>query len=680
MTPHTERERSRVLEGFYKKTRKTVAFESAARFSGVSVHRRVARALCEMLQAEVPLAERDEIILYRRTVVNAPELFTEREWQEISGTHFIHEKGRVCNVCPDYEKLMAAGLENTKAALQRQIDQTDGERREYAVSQHMAVCAVLDLAKRYEQAARAAGNRQAAEDLAQVPAKAPQTFRQALQFLRILHFTLWCEGEYHNGLGRLDQYLYPYLQNDLERGALTEAQALELVEAFFLSLNRDSDLYPGVQQGDNGQSLMLGGIRPDGTDGFNLLSRLCLRASRELKLIDPKINLRVSGKTPIEIYEEGTALTKEGLGFPQYSNDDVVIPGLLAQGYRPEDACNYTVAACWEFIVPRKGMDIPNIAAVNFPALVNRCIEQNLKGCADFDAFYAHLEQTLREECARLLAQCANLYLVGAPFLTLMMQSRTPGTDISEGGAYNNYGFHGVGISTAVDSLYALKHLVFDTEELTPDTAQSVIRGTCGDAGLLARLRYEMPKMGDGDEAVDLLAAKLLNSFADAVEPLRSERGGRVRAGTGSAMYYLWHAEGMKGTLSGMRAGEAFGANYAPELFARNKGPLSVIGSFTKPDLQRTINGGPLTMEFDAMLFQEPSGVHKIALLVRRFVQLGGHQMQLNAVNRALMQDAQRHPEAHRQLIVRVWGWSAYFVELDKEYQDHIIARQEFRL
>lgn len=680
MTPHTERERIRVLEGFYKKARKTVEFEPAIRFSGVEVHRRVACALCDMLQAEAPCVERDEVILYRRTVINTPELFTEKEWSDISSKHFLHEKGRVCNVCPDYEKMLKTGLAKTKIELEARIEQAVGEQREYYISQHMTVCAVMGLAERYCQAARRVGNWQAAKDLEQVPAKAPQTFRQALQFLRVLHFTLWCEGEYHNGLGRLDQYLYPYLQKDMDKGELTEDQALELVEEFFLALNRDSDLYPGIQQGDNGQSLMLGGIRPDGTDGFNLLSRLCLRASRELKLIDPKINLRVSAETPIEIYEEGTTLTKEGLGFPQYSNDDVVIPGLMAKGYTQKDARNYTVAACWEFIVPGEGMDIPNIAAVNFPAIVNCCMEKNLDRCGDFDVFYTCLEQMLQDECARLLKQCSNIYLVSAPFLTLLMHSKEQGKDISEGGKYNNYGFHGVGISTAVDSLYALKHLVFSTKEISPDMAKTVIRGDCSDAELLAQLRYEIPRMGDGDEAVDSLAAKLLNSFANAVEPLRNERGGCVRAGTGSAMFYLWHAEEIKGTLSGFRAGEAFGANYAPELFARSKGPLSVIWSFTRPDLKRTINGGPLTMEFDATLFKEPSGIHKIALLVRRFIQLGGHQMQLNSVDRAQMQDAQIHPEAHRQLIVRVWGWSAYFVELDKEYQDHIISRQEFRV
>ena len=133
-------------------------------------------------------------------------------------------------------------------------------------------------------------------------------------------------------MGRFDQYIYPYLKADLDKGLYTEESALELLEEFFLTFNRDSDLYPGMQQGDNGQSLVLGGLNEDGSDSYNLLSELCLKASLELKVIDPKINLRVHEKTPLSTYILGTQLTKQGLGFPQYSNDDVVIPGLMELG------------------------------------------------------------------------------------------------------------------------------------------------------------------------------------------------------------------------------------------------------------------------------------------------------------------------------------------------------------
>ena len=185
---------------------------------------------------------------------------------------------------------------------------------------------------------------------------------------------MWCEGEYHCGLGRIDQYLFPYYDADIKAGRLTEETALEEIEEFFIACNRDSDLYIGVQQGDNGQSVMLGGVTRDGKPAFNDLSRLCMKACGELKLVDPKINLRVDKSTPIEVYELGTELTKEGLGFPQYANDDVVIPALQRWGYELEDARDYSVAACWEFLVPGCGMDINNIDAVSFVGALDRAL------------------------------------------------------------------------------------------------------------------------------------------------------------------------------------------------------------------------------------------------------------------------------------------------------------------
>ena len=142
-------------------------------------------------------------------------------------------------------------------------------------------------------------------------------------------------------------------------------------------------------------------------------------------------------------------------------------------------------------------------------------------------------------------------------------------------------------------------------------------------------------------------------------------------------MYYLWHAKDIPATPDGRRKGEALPANYSPSLFSRCKGPVSILRSFAKPDLSKTINGGPLTLELHDTVFRTPDSIRKVAMLVKSFMDMGGHQLQLNAVNKETMLDAQRHPENYRNLIVRVWGWSGYFVELDKEYQDHIIQRME---
>ena len=197
---------------------------------------------------------------------------------------------------------------------------------------------------------------------------------------------------------------------------------------------------------------------------------------------------------------------------------------------------------------------------------------------------------------------------------------------------------------------------------------------------MLPVLRYEAPKMGNNEELPDEMNVQLLKMFSDSLKGKKNCRGGVYRAGTGSAMFYLWHANEIGASPDGRRKGEPFGTNYSASLFAKINGPLSVIQSFTKPDFTENINGGPLTLEFASSMFADEDSVKKVAALVKAYIDMGGHQMQLNAVNSELLKAAQERPEEHRQLVVRIWGWSAYFVELDKEYQDHVLRRQQYRV
>lgn len=228
--------------------------------------------------------------------------------------------------------------------------------------------------------------------------------------------------------------------------------------------------------------------------------------------------------------------------------------------------------------------------------------------------------------------------------------------------------------------LAAVEQTVF-SEGKSPDALLKAMDADfVGYDALHDELKYHCPKMGNNDDRADKYAVALLDMFARAVEGLTNERGGGVRAGTGSAMYYISHAKDLGATADGRERGVPLPANYAPSLNIRLKGPLSLIESFTKPDLTRTINGGPLTIEFSDTVFRGDEAIEKVASLVKAFVALGGHQIQLNTVNREQLLDAQKHPENYRNLIVRVWGWSGYFVELDKCYQDHIISRVELNV
>ena len=641
----------------------------------MSAARRMAVRLQTFLQNEQPVLLPGERIVFTRTLADIPHIYADSEWAEITARHHIHEQGRVCNLSPDYEKILKKGL----YAVLAEIDAADdGRASDYYDSMRIGIRAVLDLTARYAEAARRAGREDIAAVLDHVPAYGARTLHEALQSLRILHFCMWCEGDYHNTLGRFDQYMRPYFENDLAEGRLTEEEALELIEEFFLACNRDSDLYPGMQQGDNGQSMVLGGMTKDGADGYSRLSELCLTASGELRVIDPKINLRVSEKTPLSVFERGTQLTKLGLGFPQYENDDIVIPALMKLGYSEEDARNYVVAACWEFIVPGVGMDIPNIGALSFTGVVNRVIRERLHEVSSAEELTPFVREAIFREVREIADGLHDLYVIPSPYLSLFFDGCVEkAKDISLGNRYNNYGIHGTGLATAADSLAAVQEMVFK-RGVKPETLIAAMDADFeGYEELHHALKFECPKMGNDEDEVDEIGCQLLSLFADSVEGLTNERGGIFRAGTGSAMYYIWHAESIGATADGRRASEPLPANYAPTLNTRLSGPASLIRSFAKPDLGRVINGGPLTIEFHDSVFRNDEAITKVAHLVRSFILEGGHQLQLNTVNREQLRDAQLHPENYRNLIVRVWGWSGYFVELDKCYQDHIIERVE---
>lgn len=656
---------------------------------GVGDMERARIGLEEMLKAERPEFMEGERIAFLRTVKQIPDLHSDDEMdsRRAQGVAF-GEKGVVFNITADFGSAIRDGLgarlDEMRERLIRCREEADSEGVEFLENAILSVEAVLGLVERYRTEAEKRGLSDIAATLAKVPFSGATTFHEALQSLRILHFAMWCEGEYHCGLGRIDQYLFPYYEADICSGRLTEESALEELEEFFIACNRDSDLYIGVQQGDNGQSVMLGGVTPDGKDAFNDLSRLCIKACGELKLVDPKINLRVSKTTSLDVYKMGTELTAKGLGFPQYANDDVVIPALERWGYAKEDARNYTVAACWEFIVPGCAMDIDNIDAVSFVGALDaalRILTERRSGAED-GLGYEDVEKEFFAEIQRradaIVEKYRHVEILPGPFVSVISTDCIKNArDISKGGKYNNFGVHGTGIAVAVDSLSSVRELVFEKRLVTlSELVKLLDTDFSGRADILAAAK-EAPKMGNADPKADEIATRLLCFWGHAFDGKKNGRGGIFRPGTGSAMYYIWHAREVKASADGRLSGQPLSANYAPSLDVPVKGPVSVVRSFTEPDLVPVCNGGPLTIEIHDSAFAMSDGVEKVAHLVKFFIERGGHQLQINAINRETLIDAQAHPEHHRHLIVRVWGWSGYFIELEKPYQDQIINRVE---
>ena len=587
-------------------------------------------------------------------------------------------RSRGGNLTVDYETFLAVGLSGLRAKILERLPAADAEaKRFYDLSlRYLRVCG--NLAEKWRKGAEEAGRERLAAALAVVPENGASTYYHALVSLRFLHYVLRLNGNDHLTLGRFDRYMLPYAEESVRRG-VSLGELTEDTELFFIAMNYDTDLYRGIQQGDNGQSLVLGGCDENGENSFSFLSEIALTASEELALIDPKINLRVNSETPAELYERASRLTRQGLGFPQYCNDDAAIKGLVRLGYDPIDARNYAVAACWEIIVPRCGADVPNIDKLIFPEVVRQVTLSKLIGSESYAEFEREVKSAIEAGCDKITERCN---VAAQPRDALISIFVSPcierGRYAFEGGAkYNNYGVHGVGLSNAADALEAIKKAVF--EEKTAGKAELVSALETNFAGRedLRQTLLSQPKTGNNNEADERLCF-LMETFSSYLNNKPNCRGGVYRAGTGSAMEYVVSAAGVGATADGRKAGEAFASSFSPSLAAKTDGPFSTILSFTKFDMSKIINGGPLTMELYSGVFRNGEGLKKVALLVKAFIDRGGHQLQLNAVNRETLLDAQAHPEKYPNLIVRVWGWSGYFVELDRAYQNHVIARTEY--
>lgn len=655
----------------YRSNRISKEIDVTQQIEGKNAMLRDVLFLSAMLENETPVLIEGDHIGFYRSQKNTPLFYDDKGQQQSPWS--------LGNITPNYARVITKGFDNILKEISEKQVLCTAEQNEFYDAVIIAIESVLIISTRYAEYANTVGNNKLYQALLWIPHNGARTFYEACVFIKLIIFTLRCNRNTHITLGRFDQYMYPYYKKDIENGA-KEAELFEILEEFFISINFDTDLYHGIQQGDNGQSMMLGGRDKGSKYEFNELSVLCMKASLELNLIDPKINMRVCKDTPFELYLLGTQLTKKGLGFPQYSNDDVVIPGLVQLGYAYEDAVDYTVAACWEFIIPNCGMDIPNIETMNFPKVVNDVILKTIKECDSFEKLMENVKTQIKNECERLIADANRQQLTPSPYMSLFIDGcLEKGMDLSQNAAkYNNYGCHGAGISNAADALAAVKKLIYDEKSLDSQTLLNALK--CDFEGF-EELRHKLiacPKMGNNDDFVDEIASKLMDTFAKEMNGKKNNRGGIFRAGTGSAMEYLWSAKHVGATADGRKAYEPYGSSFSPSITAKLNGPLSLIQSFTKYDMKNIINGGPLTMEIHDTTFRNQMGVEKIAQLVKAYIDLGGHQLQLNSINRERLLDAQKHPENYPNLIVRVWGWSGYFNELAPEFQEHIIRRTEF--
>ena len=508
-------------------------------------------------------------------------------------------------------------------------------------------------------------------------------------------------------MGRLDQYLLTYLERDLETGALTLEKAQELLEDLWLKFNeivllRNSSsarYFAGFPIGFN---VTTGGQTEDGRDATNLLSFMCLRAQADLCMTQPNLSIRIHERSPQDFLETAAFVISRGSGMPQVFNDEVIIPGQLQRGISPQDAVNYAVVGCVELSTPGKALGWSDAAMFNMarvleltlfggvdpktgvqvglptPALNEMTSFEELTAC--YDKQTQHFIRLMVEGCN--IVDAIHAEVLPSPFLSLVVEDCVArGLDVTAGGAHYNFsGVQGVQVANVADSLAAVQLAVFNENWVSRQEMLDALREDfAGREILRQRLINGIPKYGNDDDRVDGFARQWANHYSELVGQYPTIRGGTYLPGFYTVSAHVPMGANVGATPDGRRAGAPLAdGGLSPSSGQDVKGPTAVLNSVGKADLSLAANGTLLNMKFLPAFFEGESALANFVSLLRGFSRLRIPHVQFNVVSAQTLREAQLNPAEFRSLVVRVAGYSAYFVELDRGLQDEIIRRTEF--
>lgn len=541
--------------------------------------------------------------------------------------------------------------------------------------------------------------------LAQGPAR---TFHEALQAVWFLFVLLQIESNASSfAPGRFDQYMLPYLEADLAAGRLTVTEAQTLLEHFWLKFSEivllrsssSARYFAGFPIGFN---IVLGGQQADGSDATNLLSYMCLRAQADLGMTQPNLSIRIHAHSPAMFLQAAAFVIGKGSGMPQVFNDEVIIPGQINRGITPADALNYAVVGCVELSTPGKALGWSDASMFN----LTRLLELTLFGGKDpqsgeqiglptptlaemhtYDELAAAYEQQLAHFIPLMVKGCdivdsIHAELLPSPLLSLVVQDCIArGVDVTAGGAHYNFsGVQGVQIANVADSLMGVQQAVFDEQWLSGQALLDALRSDFShQEPLRQRLIHRIPKYGNDDERVDRHASHWGNRYCELVACHATRRGGVYQPGFYTVSAHVPMGAHVGATPDGRHAYIPLAdGGLSPSAGNDRRGATAMLKSVSKLNLRLASNGTLLNMKFLPAFFAGERALAKFVLLLQGICRLHIPHVQFNVVAADTLRAAQANPDAYRSLVVRVAGYSAYFIELDKTLQDEIIQRTAF--
>jgi formate C-acetyltransferase len=539
-----------------------------------------------------------------------------------------------------------------------------------------------------------------------VPAHAPRDFWEALQAYWFTHLSVITELNTWDSFspGHLDQHLYPFYQRDLDAGTLTREDARELLGCFWVKFNNQpAPPKVGVTAAESGTytdfcNINTGGLKSDGSSAVNDLTYLVLDVIDEMRLLQPSSNLQLSKKNPDRFLKRGLEIVRKGWGQPSIFNADMVVEELLRQGKSIEDAraggtsgCVETGAFGKEAYILTGYFNLPKVLELTltngFDARTNKQVGIESGDPRTFQT-YDHLLAAFQRQLHYLVDVkirgnnvIERLYArnMPAPYLSLLVEDCiAKGGDYNGGGPrYNSTYIMAVAPGTTTDSLAALKYHVFDHQNISMDELLAALHANFeGQEKTRLMLWNKTPKYGNDDPYADEILVQVFNLFFDEINGRPNTKGGNYRVNYLSTTCHVYFGSVTGATPDGRKAWEPHSDGISPAQGADRKGPTAVIQSAAKMDHART-GGTLLNQKFTPKLVEGPEGLDNMAHLVRAYFKLDGHHIQFNVVTGETLREAQAHPEKHRDLIVRVAGYSDYFCDLTPALQNEIITRTE---
>lgn len=637
-------------------------------------------------------------------------------------TEFMEQRAPGHTVGDD--KIFRKGMLDFKREIEEELgklnfynDKEAFAKREELCAMNIAADAIMLFAKRYSEKLfdlavkeKDVQRKNELETMAgicrRVPANAPRTMWEALQYYWFIHLGITTELNTWDSFnpGRLDQHLQPFYKRDLESGLVTEEFAKELLHSFWIKFNNQpAPPKVGVTAQESNTYtdfclINVGGVTEKGEDATNDMTYILLDVIEEMRLLQPSSMVQVSKKNPDRLLKRALKIIRTGYGQPSIFNTDAIIQELTRQGKSIIDArlggasgCVEAGAFGKESYILTGYFNIPKVFEITlnngFDPRTQKQIGLQTGDPTTFntyDEFYSAFEKQLNHFAdikikGNIIIERIYAQYMPAPFMSILIDDCIKkGKDYNGGGArYNSSYIQGVGLGTITDSLSSIKYNVYEKQNLTMGEMLELLKSNFENKkDLRDKLFFETPRYGNDDDAADDITRQVFESYFAAVDGRPNTKGGHFRVDLLPTTCHVYFGSVLGATPDGRYANEPVSEGISPVQGADVHGPTSVIKSASKIDHLRT-GGTLLNQKFTPIFLATDEGIEKVVNLIRTYFRLDGHHIQFNVVNAELLKEAQKHPEKYRDLIVRVAGYSDYFVDLGVDLQNEIINRTE---